>query len=271
MPYQTLAVERDGPLAVLTLNRPEKLNAISYQMAAELLDVLHGLRRDLGTKVLIVTGAGRGFCSGTDLTGGRERPPGFDHDVGEVQARFLLQEALSDVVGELRAIPQPVIAAVNGPAAGGGLAIALAADVRYAAPSARFIASFVKIGLSGGEMGASFFLPRVVGASQAAELLYTGRAVDAEAALRMGLVSRVVPEEELLGAAKGLAAEMLASVSPAGLRMTKELLNVSLSGASLETMRHLENRTQILLTFTEDHREGVQAFRERRGARFQDR
>ncbi len=163
-----------------------------------------------------------------------------------------------------------MIAAVNGPAAGGGFCLALASDVRYASESARFNCAFVKLGLSGGEMGTSYFLPRIVGASNTAELMYTGRLVDARTALEIGLVSKVVPDGEVLPAAKELALEMLQN-APFGLRMTKEVFNFGLCAPSLEHQVHMENRTQTVNFFTDDFREGAMSFLEKRTAEYGDK
>jgi enoyl-CoA hydratase len=167
-------------------------------------------------------------------------------------------------------MPQPVIAAVNGVAAGGGFALALAADIRIIEPDARFNAAFVKIGASGGDMGSSFFLPRIVGWERAAELLLTGRFVDAEEAIRIGLALRLVGRGESVSAAMQLAHEICAN-APLSTRMTKSLLNQSMDGASLEQTIELENRTQILISRTADFAEGVRAFAEKRDPDYSDR
>lgn len=264
-----LRVDRRGPVMVLTLQRPDVLNALSYDVIRALHATLDGLGGDRSCRVVVVTGAGRGFCAGIDLS---EQADGavWDDRVGELQSAYALQEAVAGLVLKLRRLDQPVIAAVNGVAAGGGLALACAADVRIAEPAARFNAAFVKIGASGGDLGSSWFLPRIVGWDRAAELLYTGRMVEAAEAERIGLVSRVVGEGAALGAALDLADEMLA-VAPFSTRMTKSLLRLSMDGASLEQMLELENRTQILMTRTGDFAEGVRAFAERRAPSYEDR
>jgi len=264
-----LRVERDGAVTTVVLDRPERLNALSYAVIRALRAALAELRDDPAQRVVVLTGAGRAFSAGIDL---KEQAEGkkWNERRGRVQERYALQQAVGDLVVDLRRIPQPVIAVVAGVAAGGGLSLACAADVRIAEPAATFIASFVRIGVSGGDMGSSYFLPRIVGWDRAAELLYTGRTVDASEAERIGLVTRLVPAGEGMAAARALAGEMLA-VAPMSTRMTKSLLNLSRDGATLEQMVEYENRTQILLAQTEDFAEGVGAFAERRPARFGDK
>lgn len=264
-----LRVERNDGVTTLVLNRPQRLNALNYATIRALARVLDELRTDTTQRVVVLTGAGRAFSAGIDL---KEQAAGtpWVTGVGHVQERYALQEAVANLVAELRRIPQPVIAVVNGVAAGGGLSLACAADIRIAEPAATFSAAFVRIGASGGDLGSSYFLPRLVGWEQAAELLYTGRTISADEAERIRLVSRVVPEGEGLTAARELAAQMLA-VAPMSTRMTKSLLNLSRDAATLEQMLEFENRTQALLTQTEDFAEGVRAFTERRTAKFSDR
>lgn len=264
-----LRVERDGPVTTVTLDRPERLNALSYAVIRGLARILEELRGDPAQRVVLLTGAGRAFSAGIDL---KEQAADevWDERVGRVQERYALQQAVADLVLGLRRIPQPVIAVVTGVAVGGGLSLACAADIRIAEPAAAFSAAFVRIGASGGDMGSSYFLPRIIGWDLAAEMLYTGRTVGAEEAGRIGLVTRLALTGEGMAAARALAEEMLA-VAPMSTRMTKSLLNLSRDGATLEQMLEYENRTQILLAHTEDFAEGVSAFGERRPARFGDR
>ncbi|MCT2583526.1 enoyl-CoA hydratase/isomerase family protein [Actinophytocola sp. S1-96] len=245
------------------LHRPERLNAMSVELIDDLHAVLAALAGRTDVRVVVLTGAGRGFCAGLDL-----------HDYGEAgpaetpQARFALQERIAALVTGLRDLPQVVVAAVHGAAAGGGLALALGADVRVAGPAARFAVSFVRVGLSGADIGVSWLLPRLVGASAAFELLLTGRAVDADEAARMGLVTRVADDPR--AAAHEVAAEVLAN-SPMGVRMTKQVMWSQLEVGSLRAGIDLENRTQIMTSFTRDHVEAVDAFADRRPPRFEDR
>jgi enoyl-CoA hydratase/carnithine racemase len=169
----------------------------------------------------------------------------------------------------MRFCPQPIIALIHGAACGGGFSLALAADVRYAAPNARMNAAYIRVGLGGCDMGAGYLLPRLVGLSNASEFLMTGRFIDAERALRMGLVSEIVPVDKLLAAGLALAEDML-TTAPMGLRMTKEALNSEIDAPSLEAALAIEDRQQVILIDTDDHREAVKAFREKRAPAYQD-
>jgi enoyl-CoA hydratase len=254
----------DG-VARLTLNRPERLNALTWGLMEELRDALDAIAADHDVRALVLTGAGRGFCAGLDLKQRDDDDPLGTRD--DVVTVFRRQELVASLAITLRAMPQPVIAAVNGPASGGGMALALAADIRLCSTAARFNAAFVRIGLSGGDVGVSYLLPRLVGAGMAAELLFTGRAVDAEEALRIGLANRVVEPEALLAAALELAAQIAAN-SPFGVWMTKQILYRNADATSLEAAIDLENRTQVLAARTDDAREAVEAFTRRRAPRF---
>jgi enoyl-CoA hydratase/carnithine racemase len=267
LPGELSTIELDSPepgVLVLTLNRPERLNALSVDLMRELHAVLDALALAPSIRVVILTGAGRGFCAGLDLVdsnvGGTQRIP---------QAGLALQKFVAGLIPKLRALPQVVIAAVNGPAAGGGLALALACDVRIAAASARFNVAFVRIGISGCDVGVSWLLPRLIGAARAFELMLTGRIIDSAEADRLGLLTRVVPDEDLLGSALETARAILAN-SPMGVRMTKEVMWSQLEVGSLQAGIDLENRTQILTSFTSDHHEAVHAFLERRPPDFSD-
>ncbi len=265
--YETLTVEREDGIVTLFLNRPERLNAISTQMVEEFEDVLLRLNRDTSARVLVLAGRGRGFCAGTDLKLDFDDWP---EPVGRVQARVRLQERVARLTLRMREIPQPIIAAVHGSAAGGGMSFAAAADIRVADSTARFNAAFIRIGLSAGDLGLSWTLPRLIGMSRAAELLYTGRFMEADEALRIGFVSEVAAEDGHLDAAYRTARSIVAN-PPLGVRMTKTLLSQSLDAPSLHTHIELENRTQALCTLTDDFAEGVAAFREKREPRYQDR
>jgi len=170
----------------------------------------------------------------------------------------------------MRACPQPIIALLHGAVCGGGFSLALASDVRYASPSVRMNAAYIRLGLGGCDMGAGYLLPRLVGLSNASEFLLTGRFISADRALRMGLVSEIVPEDNLLEAGLALAADML-KTAPMGLRLTKETLNTEIDAPSLEAALAIEDRQQVILLETADHREAVAAFREKREPRFGDR
>lgn len=251
----------------VALNRPDHLNA----MTAELCEALRAELRAISTKracrAVILTGAGRGFCAGLDLQG-YGQAPGND---GSDQARDRLgnQEHMSRLILELRALPQPVIGAVNGPAAGFGLALALGSDIRYASRSAVFRVAFINIGVSNCDMGTSWLLPRLIGASRAHELMLTGRRVDAEEALRIGLVAEVVPDEALAGRALQ-AAEQIANLAPWGVRLTKQGMWAALELPSEQAAIEFEDRQQIMSTFGVAPPEAITAFLEKRPADFPD-
>ena len=252
-------------VALITLDRPDRLNALSWALVDELHAVLDALAADNDVRVIVLTGAGRGFCAGLDLTErtGSSRSRGLTGPAAALRT----QEHIANVMLKLRSVPQPVVAAVNGVAVGGGLALACYSDIRVAAESARFGVQFIKVGLSGCDVGVSYALPRLIGASRAFELSLTGRVIDSAEAERIGLVSRVVPDADVVDTALGLAREMLA-LAPFGLTMTKEVLWANLSATSAETAIDLENRTQILASTGGDFVEAVTAFAEKRPPRF---
>ena len=252
----------------ITMNRPDRLNAMNYDLIAGLHAALDALAVDATCRVIVLTGAGRGFCAGLDLTEGASPPEA--RGMGRVQAGMTVQKMIAGLVPKMRAMPQPIIAAVNGAASGGGLALALASDVRVAAANARFNVAFVRIGLSGCDIGVSWLLPRLVGASRAFELLLTGRLIDAAEADRIGLVTRVVAEGAAVESARETA-ELIVGNSPVGVRMTKEVMWSQLEIGSLQAGIDLENRTQVLSSFTGDLVEAMQAFVEKRPARFTDK
>lgn len=263
--YRTLLVEqpRDG-VVLVTLNRPAQLNAITFEMFDELHDLTGRLMTDDTARAVVVTGSGRGFCSGLDLDEALTLPDMTPHQM------MLGQQHWAGAFVKLHELPQPVIAAVNGAAAGGGLGLALAADIRLASPQARFNAAFVRIGLSAGDVGVSWSLPRVVGLGHAAEIMLTGRFVGAQEAAAIGLVNRVVPAEDLLEAAFDVAGQIAAN-TPFGVTLTKRVLNANVDAGSLTQAVELENRGQTLATRGADFREALEAFREKRAAHFTSR
>ncbi|HMF82446.1 MAG TPA: enoyl-CoA hydratase-related protein [Acidimicrobiia bacterium] len=256
---------REG-ITVLTLDRPERLNAMSRELVADLHDALAAAGDDRTCRVVILTGAGRGFCSGLDL----KETGDLAEAGGGPPAAMRAQQHIASLVTQLRGLPKPVIAAVNGPATGGGLALALACDVRVAAASARFNVAFIRVGLSGCDIGVSYLLPRLVGASRAFELMLTGRMVESAEADRIGLVSRVVPDGEVVDAALETALLIRAN-SPFGVWMTKEVMWSNLEASSLQAAIDLENRTQLLSSHTGDMREALTAFIEKRPPKFSGR
>jgi enoyl-CoA hydratase len=259
-----IRVEEPQPgIARVVLDRPDRLNALSWSMIDEYDELWQRLGADRSVRVVVVTGAGRGFCAGLDLQQRDDALGGAD-DIYTVSIR---QEKIAALSVSLRRLPQPVIAAVNGPAAGGGFAIALGADVRLAAPEASFHASFIRIGLSACDAGVSYLLPRIVGFGHASQIMLTGSRVSSDEAARIGLVNRVVPADELQDAALELAAT-IAGNSPFGVWMTKKGLERNVDAPSLGAAVELENRTQVLATRTDDMPEALAAFREKRPANF---
>lgn len=247
MNYETLNFEPRGEIGLLTLNRPECLNAINNAMLQELNHLWRDIGRDGECRVVVMTGAGdRGFCSGLDLKEAADLEGGFAADGISGDTMIRRQKEFSNIIDLMRACPQPVIAAVNGAAMGGGLSFAMAADVRLASPAARFCASYINIGLGGADMGSSYFLWRIVGWGRAAEMLLTGRIIEVDEAYRIGMVNHVYEQEELLGRALEMAAVM-AGKSPLGLRLTKDALNAGLNAGSLLDALRMEDRNQVLM------------------------
>lgn len=258
---EVLITEPEPGIAVLTLNRPSRLNA----MTVELVDSLHRAldviapRHDI--RVAILTGAGRGFCAGLDLGGYGTTTMGRGR--GRVEAGFATQKHIASLIPHMRSLPQPIVAAVNGPAAGGGFALVLGSDIRIAAQSARFNAAFIRIGLSACDIGTSWLLPRLVGAARAHELMLTGRIFDANEAERIGLVLEVVPDDSLMSRCLAKAKEV-SSNSPIGVQLTKEAMWSALEIPGLQAAIDLENRQQIMASFSEDAAETMRAFMEKR-------
>jgi enoyl-CoA hydratase len=245
----------------ITLNRPDKLNAMTSELVQTLHETLDGIAIDPTCRVVVLTGAGRGFCAGLDLTGYGTAP--HSEQLGPTPRAFAVQKHIAALIPKLRSLPQPVIAAVNGPAAGGGFALVLGSDVRIAARAARFNAAFIRIGLSACDIGTSWILPRLVGAARAQELMLTGRLFDAEEAFRIGLVVEVVSDDALLEAAYVKAQQIMLN-TPFGVALTKEGMWTALEIPGLQAAIDLENRQQIMASATADHREAMRAFMEKR-------
>jgi len=241
----------------LRLNRPERLNALTYELVDELHAALDTVHADNDCRVVIITGAGRGFCAGLDLKG-FGTVPGTENQ-GRPQRGMATQQFIARLVPHMRSVRQPIIAAINGAAAGGGLAIALASDIRLCASSAKFGTAFVRLGISGCDIGVSWLLPRLIGASRAWELMLTGRVFGAEEADRLGLVTRVVDDDALAAEALSVA-DQIAANSPMGVWMTKEVMWSNLEVGSLQAGIDLENRTQILTSGTEDSQAAMAGF-----------
>jgi 2-(1,2-epoxy-1,2-dihydrophenyl)acetyl-CoA isomerase len=252
-----LRVDVDGPVATLTLDRPEALNALTVAVKVALREALERIAADRAVRVVILTGAGRAFCAGQDLAE-RDLPDAAPLDVE-------LRERYNPIIRALRSMGQPVIAAVNGVAAGAGASLAFACDLRIAADDARFVLAFGRIGLVP-DSGATWFLPRLVGTARAAEIALVGDPINAEEALRIGLVSRVVPGDQLMTQARELA-ERIAAGAPLALALTKGALDRAAT-IDLETALDGEATLQGIAGASADHAEGLAAFREKRAPRF---
>ena len=252
---------------VITMNRPDRLNAMNAELCAALHDELERVGADRSCRAVVLTGAGRGFCAGVDLGGYGEAPGNLGTDPPRDQ--LANQEHMSRLILRLRATPQPVIAAVNGPAAGFGAALALGSDIRFAARSAVFRVAFVNIGASNCDMGTSWLLPRLIGASRAHELMLTGRRLDADEAERIGLVAETVDDERLLDRALE-AADQVGALSPWGVRLTKQGMWTALELASEQSAVEYEDRQQIMAIQSAALGEAVSAFLEKRPAQFAD-
>jgi enoyl-CoA hydratase len=252
---------------VVTLDRPDALNAMNAELCGELHSALDDIAADRTARAIVLTGAGRAFCVGLDLHGYGE-PPGND-GTDDARDRLGRQEHMSRLILKLRETPQPVIAAVNGPAAGFGFALTLGSDIRYAADSAVFRAVFLNVGVSNCDMGTSWLLPRLVGAARAHELMLTGRRVSAEEAERIGLVASVHAGDALLGHAIE-SAEQIAGWAPWGIRLTKQGMWSALEIPSLRAAIEYEDRQQIMATFGVAPPEAIAAFLEKRPADFPD-
>ncbi len=262
----TIQVESRGAIDIVTLDRAEALNAVTPAMIDALSAYFEGLQSNFTTRVVILRGDGRAFCAGADLGSDAFAPPG----AGRPQRQMLEQKRYSGLIRLMRAAPQPILGLIQGAACGAGFSIALACDVRYAAPDARMNAAYLRVGLGGCDMGSGYLLPRLVGVSVASEFLMSGRFIEAERAKAIGLVSEIVPQDKLLDTGLSLAADMMRA-SPMGLRMTKETLNAEIDAQSLDAALTLEDRQQVMLLETSDFHEAVAAFREKRAPSYQDR
>lgn len=261
--FETLIVEEKGEVDWLTLNRPESLNALNPIMVEELKAYFRRLAERPDRRVVILRGRGRAFCAGLDLKEAR------DMKDASVQQGLTSQRNIAEIYLAMRSCPQPIISLISGAACGGGFSLALASDIRVADHTAKMNCAYIRIGLGGCDMGSSYFLPRLVGSSLASELILTGKFIDAQRALALGLVSQVVEPGRMEAAIKEDLQLMLTN-SPIGLRLSKEALNVNIDIGSLEAAIALEDRNQILCSLTADAKEGMAAFAERRTPEYQD-
>lgn len=253
---------RDDGIAVVTLDRPDRLNALSSTLLTDLKDAFAALRHDRSARVVVLTGEGRGFCAGTDLSGARDPAPDAEGR-GPVGTIYRTQQHVAEAVLAVHECPKPVVAAVHGAAVGGGLALALAADLRVATADARFGAVFINVGLSSCDVGVSYLLPRAVGPTRAAELMLTGRHFSGDEAHAFGMLNEVAPDGEHLDRALALAAQV-ARQHEFGLEFTKSGLHAAIDAPSLRHAMELENRTQALGTFGGNFTEAMGAFVEKR-------
>jgi 2-(1,2-epoxy-1,2-dihydrophenyl)acetyl-CoA isomerase len=254
MAYEDIIYDVSERIATVTLNRPDAMNATTDRLYGELQDMIPKMAADPGVSVVILTGAGRGFCAGADLKASKD-------GMTPLQRRARHRWILRDVLDPLYKLEKPIIAAVNGAAAGAGANIALSCDIIIASEKATFLQAFAKIGLVP-DLGGLFFLARVVGINKAKELCFTARKVDASEALALGIANKVVPHDDLMVEARAMARQIAAG-SPTAMAMTKRLLNMSQS-ASIEQMIEFEAYAQTVAYLTPEYREGVAAFREKR-------
>ena len=262
MAYDNILFSSEGSVARITLNRPDRLNSFTQAMHADLRDALARVKSDATLRVLLLTGAGRGFCAGQDLTEG-EVPPGKPIDIGGI-----IERSYKPLVLALRSLPMPVVCAVNGVAAGAGANVALACDIVVAAKSASFIQAFCKIGLLP-DAGGTYFLPRLVGSARARGLALLGDKLSGEQAAEWGLIWKCVDDDALTATVEALLRQLAAAPTRA-LAATKEALDAA-SGNTLEAQLNCERDLQQTLGRSADFQEGVAAFREKRPPRFSGR
>jgi enoyl-CoA hydratase/carnithine racemase len=265
-PGVVLSRPRAGVIAI-EMNRPDRLNALTATMVESMHQALAEAGGDPRCRVVVLSGAGRGFCAGLDLNGYGD---GRDTDSGDVHGKLSVQRHIASLVQRIRSLPQPVIASVNGAAAGGGLALVCACDVRLASADAVFSVSFIRVGFSGCDIGTSWMLPRLVGAGRAHELMLTGRRFDSAEALRIGLVADVVAAEHLPDRVTQTV-DALLDAPPLSLALTKQAMWLSLEIPSFDAAVELENRQQVLTALTHDQSEAMAAFRDGRKPKYSNR
>jgi enoyl-CoA hydratase len=268
-PTPVIVLERPIPgVIVIRLNRTERLNAMTTELVEGLHQVLDHIAIDPGCRVVILTGAGRGFCAGLDLTGYGDAPN--TENLGAVQRSFAVQKHIAGLMSHMRSIPQPIIAAVNGAAAGGGLALVLGSDIRIGAESSKFNVAFIRVGFSACDIGTSWLLPRIVGVARAQEMMLTGRVIDSAEAFRIGLLVDRVADDDLEKVAIAKAEQIMLN-TPFGVALTKEAMRGALEIPAMQTAIDLENRQQIMASRTEDAREAMMAFMEKRPPNYQNK
>ncbi|MCZ7570120.1 MAG: enoyl-CoA hydratase-related protein [Ardenticatenaceae bacterium] len=265
MAFETILTERDGTVLSVTLNRPDKLNAATDELLHELADAFKQAGRDEAVRAIILTGAGRGFCAGQDLASVQARVP---DEKGSLGYGDHLRHSYNELIHRMRTIEKPIIVAVNGVAAGAGMSLVMASDLRLAAESAVFLQAFVKIGLVP-DSGSTWFLPRLIGQARALEMMLTGRRISAQQAEAWGLINRVVPDGQLMSEARALAQEM-AALPPKAVSYIKRAVNFAATSTLPEALDY-EADMQELAGRTEDHKEGVEAFLAKRTPEYKGR
>ncbi len=258
--YETLLVEQDGGILEVTLNRPDKYNALTFTVAKEIMGVCKQASKDSSIRAILLTGAGKGFCAGQDLGEVEER--------GDVSLRYHLLKSYNPMAQAMRTLEKPIIAAINGACAGAGFGLALAADIRYASEKAKFLTAFIGIGLAP-DTGVSYWLPRLIGPARAAEMLFTNDRIDGTEAAEIGLINKVLPHNDLMPNARALA-QKLATGPTMGIGLTKRALNKSL-GVTFAEQIDYEAYLQDAAGRSYDYAEGVAAFQEKRQPDFQGR
>ena len=255
----------DRGVATVTMNDTDRHNALSEPMMDALSDMAATVGQNPDVRAVILTGTGKAFCAGLDLKESVVDPDAIKR--APVQVGMEGQRRIGDIYRAMRRCQQPIISLVQGAACGGGFSLALASDIRIVADNARMNCAFVRIGYTGTDMGSSYFLPRLVGLGMASELMLTGRFVEAEEALRIGLANHVTTQDGMTAKADELIQYML-TTSPMGLRLTKEALSYSVDAPSMDSAVAMEDRHQILMGQTKDQREATQAFLEKRAPQF---
>lgn len=267
--WSGLIVTSSGGVDTLTLDRADKLNAIDPPMAEDLARYFREKANDPACRVIAIRGAGRGFCAGVDLTT-LDAPEDERWGSAGVRKELAIQAVNRQFILEMRRCPQPIVALVHGVACGAGFALALASDIRIAARNARMNCAFIGVGLGGCDIGVSYFLPRLIGASVAAELILTGRFLGAERAMTLGLFSSLVDDADALGEACKAITDDLLRVSPIALRLSKQALRFAIDAPSLDAVIAMEDRNQVLCARTADFQQAIRAFRGKQPADWLD-
>lgn len=268
--YSGFRVRQSGGVDIVTLDRPHRLNAIDPAMAHDLANYFRDLRNDEACRVVVMRGAGRGFCAGVDLKATEASAPDQQFGNAGVRAELEIQRVNREFILEMRRCPQPIVALLHGAVCGAGFALALAADIRLATADTRMNCAFVNVGLGGCDIGVSYLLPRLIGASVAAELILTGDFIHSDRALNLGLVSQIAADVEALEEAGAAYTKRLLKVAPIALRLSKEALRHAIDAPSIDAVIAMEDRNQTLCARTEDFHEAMRAFFERRDPVWRD-